>query len=304
MKETNKPYWIVDNAIIFKPSFYECLDHYTDIISNYQTLIFSNYDDPNLALKNNNNYNEKNCDLFEFSIFNRKLNKSLLKLFNLQVLIFGFFFNYPLGNSLSNLTNLRVLTFGNNFNKSLDNSLLDLVNLEELTFSKYFNQPLGDSLSNLVNLRVLTFGEHFNQPVDDSLSNLVNLRKLTFGHWFNQPLTDLLSNLVYLDELSLGYDFNQPIMIPDGIKKLTLNCDSQSIIDYLPSNIEELVLGDCFNLELNDLPNSIKKIKIINEFYNKKLNNLPNQIKTLEISSRYVIPIDREYKNLNIVKKN
>ena len=65
--------------------------------------------------------------------------------------------------------------------------------------------------------------------------------------------------------------------------------------------MEELVLGCKFNLELNNLPSSIKKIKIRNEKYDKKLNNLPNSIETLEISSRYKVAIDRKYKNLNIV---
>ena len=36
-------YWIVDEAIIFQPYFNECLDNYSDIISNYRILIFSNY---------------------------------------------------------------------------------------------------------------------------------------------------------------------------------------------------------------------------------------------------------------------
>jgi len=49
------------------------------------------------------------------------------------------------------------------------------------------------------------------------------------------------------------------------------------------------------------LPNSIKKIKIWSRYYDKKLNNLPNQIECLEISSKYTVPIDREYKNLNII---
>ena len=104
-----------------------------------------------------------------------------------------------------------------------------------------------------------------------------------------------------MQKLTLGYDFNQHINIPEWITNLVVNCNSHSIIDYLPSNIVELEFGSYFNLELNDLPSSIKKIKIQNPYYNKKLNNLPKQLETLEINVEYAVLIDFKYKNLNIV---
>ena len=104
-----------------------------------------------------------------------------------------------------------------------------------------------------------------------------------------------------MKELTFGFAFNQPINIPGWIKKIIIHCECQQIIDYLPSSIEELEFGHYFNLELNDLPSSIKKIKIINRDYNKKLNNLPIGIEHLEISVNYKVPIKREYKNLKIV---
>ena len=63
----------------------------------------------------------------------------------------------------------------------------------------------------------------------------------------------------------------------------------------------ELEFGREFNLELNDPPSSIKKIKIKNPYYDKKLNNLPNQLEYLEISKEYEHSIDAKYKNLKIV---
>ncbi len=50
------PYWIVNNKLIFKPEFNEELDDYYDVISQYNTLIFSNYNDSLVALKTNNKY--------------------------------------------------------------------------------------------------------------------------------------------------------------------------------------------------------------------------------------------------------
>ena len=257
-------YWIVDDAIIFKSHFDKYLNNYTDIMLNYKVLIFSNYTNTNITLKHNNKFTNINQTSFVKSSFNKPLGNSLLNLVDLKKLTFGFHFNHPLGNSLSYMVNLYVLTF-----------------------SSDFNQLLGDSLSELYNLQKIIFGWDFNQPLDDSLSNLVNLRELTFGRKFNQPVNNSLSGLTNLRELTLGHYFNQSIDIPGWIKKLYLNCNYQQIIDYLPLSIEELVFGPEFNLELNDLPNSIKKIKILNSSYDKKLNNLPTGIKYLEISKYY-----------------
>ena len=110
--------------------------------------------------------------------------------------------------------------------------------------------------------------------------------------------------MVNLRELNFGYKFNQSVDIPGWIKKLSIDCNSQYVIDYLPFGIEEIDFGYSFNLELNNLPNSIKKIIIGNAKYDKKLNNLPNSIETLEIKSSYKIPIDFKYKKLNIVYLN
>ena len=270
------PYWIICDAIIFKPKFNSCLDKYTHIMSDCRILIFSNYNDPHTALKNNN-----------------------LRFSNL---CFESLFNQPLNNSLLDLINLRELTFSVNFNQLLSNSLSTLINLRELTFGAKFNQLLDDSLSTLINLRKLTFGYYFNRLLGDSLSTLINLEELTFSYNFNRPLGDSLSNLTNLKKLTLGYKFNQVIDIPGWITKLVLSCNLQSIIDYLPNSVVELELGFCFDLELNNLPSSIKKIIIRNQLYNKNLNNLPTGIELLVISKYYKIPIDAKYKNLNIVK--
>ena len=92
MEEPTKTYWIVDDTIIFKPKFNEYLDDYTQIISNYKTLYFSNYNDPHVALKNNNIFVQNSDNLFCGSLFNQPLNNTLSNLINLQELTVGFFF--------------------------------------------------------------------------------------------------------------------------------------------------------------------------------------------------------------------
>ena len=70
--------------------------------------------------------------------------------------------------------------------------------------------------------------------------------------------------------------YNQFVNLPLCIKTLSIDYNILSLIDNLPIGIEELYLGENFNLELNNLPNSIKIIKFnIHSTYNEELNNLP-----------------------------
>ena len=123
------PYWIVCETIIFKPSFDGSLENYSHIISNHKILYFSNYDDPYIALQNNNKYNYDILYKFVKSSFDHSLGNSLI---NLQEINLGHNFNHPLGDSLSKLINLKKLNFGVNFNRPLGNSLSKLVDLQEL----------------------------------------------------------------------------------------------------------------------------------------------------------------------------
>ena len=102
----------------------------------------------------------------------------------------------------------------------------------------------------------------------------------------------------------LGSEFNQPLDLPSNIKYLFLYCNNQSIIDNLHNNIEELTLGYQFNLELNNLPSSIKKIIIYNNDYNKELNNLPSSIEYISLPLNYEKKILNIPKNLKEIKCN
>ena len=60
-------YWIYENKVIFKPNFNDNLDDYIDIISKYNELIFSNYDDYNITIKTNNVYCSEYDDNYKYS---------------------------------------------------------------------------------------------------------------------------------------------------------------------------------------------------------------------------------------------
>ena len=49
-------YWIIDECLIFKPEFNEGLLNYYDIINKYKKIMFSNYNEPLIALETNNKY--------------------------------------------------------------------------------------------------------------------------------------------------------------------------------------------------------------------------------------------------------
>ena len=58
-----------------------------------------------------------------------------------------------------------------------------------------------------------------------------------------------------------------------------------------------------FNLELNNLPNSIKIIKFhIGSDYNRELNNLPSSLEYLELPKDYSLKIKNISKGLKNIK--
>ena len=181
--------------------------------------------------------------------------------------------------------NLTHLTFGGKFNQSVNLTN----NLTHLIFGNDFNQPV--ILTN--NLTHLTFGNNFNQPV--ILTD--NLTHLTFGCDFNQLMT-LPQSLIYL-ELSKEYE-NYVELI--NVEILKINCNNINLIDNLSNHVRELILGYSFNLPINNLPNSIKKIVILNKNYNHDINNLPHFVEYLELNLFYDKQILNFPKNLCTVK--
>jgi hypothetical protein len=233
-------YWIYENKFIFKPKFNKSLDKYYNLISKYDQLIFSNYDNLDATLKTSNEPD----DIY--------------------------------------ITNL---------------------------FESKFNQPiqLNKQLTHVV------FGCYFNQPIELN----ENLIKLTLGHCFNQPiqLNKQLTHLIVHDEfnkqiimndklthLTLGCEFNQKINLPETLIYLDIQTNPFDLIDFLPNKLEELILNTEFNSELNNLPNSIKIIKLLNSCYNKKLNNLPDSIQFIALPCCYELPIDKFSNDLKKIK--
>ncbi len=66
-----------------------------------------------------------------------------------------------------------------------------------------------------------------------------------------------------------------------------MNSNPYNLIDNLPNGIEELVLRSQFNSQINDLPTSIKTIKLNTFKYNQELNCLPISIEYLKLNESY-----------------
>ena len=77
-------YWIYENKVIFKPNFNDKLDNYFDIISKYNELIFSNYDNYNITIKTNNIYCDEYAQNNKKSIFNQQVNLPNIKYIGLD----------------------------------------------------------------------------------------------------------------------------------------------------------------------------------------------------------------------------
>ena len=101
-------YWIVDEWLIFKPEFNEELTNYYSIINKYNKIMFSDYNNPLIAIETNNQYKDKYHGIWIKSNFNQEMDLS--NNINLTHLTFGWWFNQEI--DLSNNINLTHLTFG------------------------------------------------------------------------------------------------------------------------------------------------------------------------------------------------
>ena len=311
-----KDYWIYKNKIIFKPEFNNNPDTYLDIISKYNELIFSNYDDFNIMIKTNNKYYEEYDKNIIYSYFNQQLTIPQ----SVTHLTFGWRFNQPIiiPQNVTHLTfngyfnqqiiipeNVIHLTFGWKFDQqiTIPQNVIHLTfgycfnqqeiipqNVTHLTFGHDFNQPIIIPQ----NITYLTFGWKFNQHVIIPQ----NITYLTFDHYFNQPII-IPQNVIHL---TFGWNFDQPVTLPN-IKYIKLGCDNIDIIENLPNSIEEIIFSEFFNLELQNLPNSIKKISFdYYSDYNKELNCLPEFVEYLELGIKYDKKIKKFPLNLKTIK--
>ena len=242
-------YWIVDDLLIFKPSFNEELTNYYEIINKYKKVIFSNYNDPLIAIKTNNKFEYEYDDKHIQSDFNKEI-------------------------YLSNNINLTHLTLGDSFNTEIN--LSNNINLTDLTLL-HVNKEID--LSNNINLTHLTFRDLFNKEID--LSNNINLTHLTFGENFNQDI-NISFNVKSLKMFGCN---NQYIIdnLHNNIEELRIYNNNLNL-DNLPNSIKKIYIEE-YAAEINNLPNSIEYLEL--KYYNFKIKKIPKNLKTIKCNKEY-----------------
>lgn len=266
-------YCIIDDKIYFNDEFNEKLEPYINIISRFDKLIFCTFPfHETIHSITINDFGDDGSKSFcEFNC-SSKFNFDINYLPDcLDMIILSSKFNSYI--NLDNLTRLKYLIFGYEYNKQT--KFVSMNNLTHLGFGYCFNFPL--EIEYLKNLTHLKLSEKYNQAIK------------------------FPDNLIYL---YIGYGFNIDINIPYSIKIIHTNSSNYSIIDYLPNTIEKIIIGVDFDVELNNLPNQIKKLQFeYTSDYSKKLVNLPDSIESIEIGYwTKFIEITNIPKNLKKIK--
>lgn len=151
------------------------------------------------------------------------------------------------------------------------------------------NKIYNQYKTQILNDRVI-FNDDFNEPLDKCI-NLLGLKKIiVFGKSFNQDLESIPMNV---QQIYLGKYFQKSLTnIPSNVKSICFANDSlfYNYLDYLHDDVEELILGDDYNVSINKLPLGLK-ILILGTGYNFKINAFPN-LMYLDIGESYSYSLD------------
>lgn len=152
-------------------------------------------------------------------------------------------------------------------------------------------------------LKKLCVQGSFNLPIHNLPTSL---EYLSIGPYFNNSVDNLPHNL---KELHLGRNFNRPVnKLPSNLQCLFVNSNyfNQSL-DELPSKLEKLWIFNTesifrssvklsFKLSFNNLPQSLKSLRIDLPEYLQKITNLPIDLEELILGILH----DDKIKNLPV----
>ena len=141
------PYWIINDTIIFKPEFNEPIDGFIQVISKYNKLIFSNYDDPYITMETNNTHCENYTSNFKKSKFNKRID-------NIYETDIRTNAEYPLKKFLCSLKkSINGLINYNEHTQSYDCCFSKLTSLQSLTFDGHVqDKEMKKSVSGSANI--------------------------------------------------------------------------------------------------------------------------------------------------------
>lgn len=189
------------------------------------------------------------------------------------------------------------------------------INDDQINFEFNFNKDIP-VLPNTI--KIINFGHKFNKKIDILPNSLIELKThgdfdnyvdnlpmelktLEFKYKFNKNIDNLPNNLIHLN---LSYYFNQDIKnLPNNLIGLSLSCVFDKSIAKIPNILYLIYKG---NMQLNNLPKSIKKLDISNNRYDKLLDFLPEGIEKLYIDSNIlkINDLPSSIKEIHIYKHN
>ncbi|KAK5574975.1 hypothetical protein RB653_010230 [Dictyostelium firmibasis] len=221
---------------------------------------------------------------------------------NLKVLLFQDSYDQRIVNGF--LPNsLTSLTFGDGFNSSIDVGCLPS-SITYLKFGYHFNCIIRKgSLPN--ELKTLKFGESFNKSLNSEpcFLNTTKLEMIYLGREYESPINKFtFPKSLKILEFSSSCKFNHPIdvgYLPESLETLILGEDSfKSSIKSLPTTLKHLSIN-CV-VSLRNLKPFLKNLEILEFTYvalfSKKLllqyNDLPTSIKSLKIIEPKLISPD------------
>jgi hypothetical protein len=242
--------------------------------------------------------------------YNRPL-KFLHTMINLEELKFGYSFNCPI-DKLDTLIKLRKLTFGDKFNCPIINLPL---NLKTLIFGESFNQYIDNVLP--ASIEYLKFGTNFTNGIistqtlismnyfidKDILDKLKNLKKLhTKVNVINN--IEIKSDSITKLELTFNYNSRSLNLITKNLRDVKIygyiaKNYSTSILGNLPNGIKKLTIDCKYELHLENLPNSLESLTLGRNLINESLDNLPENLLELIIEGKSIQSLNNLPKSIN-----
>ena len=137
----------------------------------------------------------------------------------------------------------------------------------------------------------IIFNNTFNEPLYNYIKILVLKNTIVFGSEYNQNLSILPSNIT---KIFLGKNFQKSLIdIPSSVKSIVFANDSifSGSFDYLPNDLEELVIGDNYDININKLPHNLKNL-VLGKKFSSKIYNFSLGLKYLDIGKSYTYNLD------------
>lgn len=158
----------------------------------------------------------------------------------------------------------------------------------EIKFKNSFNDPIDEKIiSKFRFYEKIIFGFSFNQHMKNKIPSSILF--IQFGHNYNKSIDNLVieEEQDNIKELVLGEKFNQEVNnLSPGIKKISFGYDFNKPVNNLPNGIEYIKFGNNFNNNVDYLPCSLISIIFGNSF-NNDINNLPSSIKYIELGKDF-----------------